>query len=95
MTEAVQSVRAIVVPILRRHGVTRAGVFGSCARGEMGSESDFDVLVEIGKDAGLLDLIAIKQELEEALGRTVDLVEYDAIKPLLKERVLREEVAIL
>ena len=61
----------------------------------MGDASDLDVLIEIGKDAGLLDLIAMKQELEDALGRAVDLVEYDAIKPLLKERILREEVTIL
>jgi predicted nucleotidyltransferase len=43
----------------------------------------------------LLDFVGLKIEIEEALGRKVDLVEYDTIKPLLKDRILREEVPIL
>jgi len=85
----------VVVPILRRHGATRAGVFGSCARGTMSEDSDIDILVEIAADKSLLEFIAIKLEIEEALGQKVDLVEYDAIKPLLRDRILNEQVQIL
>ena len=95
MTEAMQRIRDVVVPILKRHGVSRAGVFGSCARGDATGDSDVDLVVELRDDIGLLDFITIKLEIEDAIGRTVDLVEYDAIKPLLRDRILRDQVPIL
>jgi len=94
-SKTVAEIRQIALPILKRHGVTRAGVFGSCARGNMAEGSDVDLLVEIRPDISLLDFIRIKQEVEEALGSKVDLVEYDAIKPLLMEQILSEQVPIL
>src|SRR3990172_3848239 len=89
-------IRDRVLPILKRHGIKRAGVFGSVVRGEAGEGSDVDILVEIERDdVSLLDFVGIKLELEEALGRRVDLVEYSALKPLLRDRILAEEVPIL
>jgi predicted nucleotidyltransferase len=88
-------VRDIALPILRRHGISKAGIFGSCARGEISADSDIDMLVEIRQDISLLEFIRIKQDVEEALGRNVDLVEYDALKPLLRDRILSEQVSIL
>ena len=83
------------LPILMRHGVKRAGIFGSTARGERRRGSDIDVLVEIDSDISLLDFVGIKLDLEEALGMRVDLVEYSTIKPLVRDRILKEEVVIL
>ncbi len=91
----VEGVKQRILPILRRHGVTRAGLFGSLVRGEARNSSDIDVLVEIEDDISLFDFVGIKIELEEATGRKVDLVEYDTIKPLLRERILNEQVVIL
>jgi predicted nucleotidyltransferase len=82
-------------PILDRHGARRAGLFGSAARGQMRRGSDVDILVELPHPVGLFNFVGIKLELEEALGRRVDLVEYDAIKPAIRERVLADEVPIL
>ena len=84
-----------IVPILKRYGVSKAALFGSCVRGDMSPESDIDILVEIEKDISLLDFVGLKLELEEILGRKVDVVEYCALKPILKEKVLREQVPIL
>jgi len=56
---------------------------------------DIDILVEVGSDMSLLDFVGLKLEVEEALGRKVDLVEYSTIKPLLEERILNEQVVIL
>lgn len=95
MGKAIDAVSEAVLPILKRHGVLRAGIFGSCARDDMTADSDIDVLVEIRSDIGLLDFIRIKLELEQALSREVHLVEYDAIKPQLKDGILREQVIIL
>jgi len=91
----IEEIKEKVVPILQRYGASRAGVFGSVARGKMHRRSDIDILVELGDDLSLLDVVRINREIEQALGRKVDLVEYETIKPLLKERILTEEVRIL
>ena len=92
---AVEEIRDKILPILKRHGVKKAGVFGSVVKGEARRGSDVDVLVEIGKEhVSLLDFVRLELELEEALGRKVDLGEYRALKPLVKERILGEEVRI-
>jgi len=84
------------VPILKRNKVVKAGVFGSFARGEAKKKSDIDILIEVkAKKFSLLDLVGLELELKEKLKRKVDLVEYSTIHPLLKERILREEVPIL
>ncbi len=91
----VEEIRRKVIPILRKYGVKRASIFGSTVRGELKEDSDIDILVEIDKDISLLDFVALKLELEDVLGRKVDLVELDAIKPRLKERILKEQVVII
>lgn len=91
----VEDIKKTIIPILESHGVKKAGIFGSCVRGEMKKNSDIDILVQITNDISLLDFVGVKLELEEALGRKVDLVEYDTIKPLLRERILTEQVVII
>ncbi len=92
---SIAEVKAKAVPILRRHGARRAGLFGSVVRGEDQAESDVDFLVELDGEQSLLDVIGLKQDLEEALGRPVDVVEYGAVKNVIRDRVLKEEVPIL
>ena len=94
-TTVVAEIRAKVLPVLRRHSIQRAGIFGSVARGEATPESDVDIVVELDAEASLLDFIGVKLDLEDALGRRVDLVEYAALRPRLRDRILREEVPIL
>ncbi len=91
----IEEIKRKILPILQRYGVKRVGLFGSCVRGEMRKDSDIDILVEIEKDISLLDFIGVKLEIEEKLGRKVDLVEYNTIKPPLKVRILKEQVVIL
>ena len=92
----IDEIKKKTLPILKKYDLKRAGVFGSVVRGELGEENDVDILVEIERDdMSLLDFVGIKLELEDALGRKVDLVEYNTIKPLLRERILAEEVPIL
>ncbi len=91
----IDEIKQKILPILRRHQVKRAGLFGSLVRGEMKEDSDIDILVEIDKNLSLLDFIGIKQEIEDSLERRVDLVEYDTIKPIIKDAILREQLVIL
>ena len=78
--------KRIIVPVLKRNNVVRAGIFGSFARGEAKKKSDIDILVEIkAKKFSLLNLVSLERELEEHIGRKVDLVEYSTIHPRLKD----------
>ena len=75
---------------LARAGVRRLGVYGSVARGEAGPESDVDVLVEFETVPDLYEFAALRDRLAEILGRPVDLVTPQALKPRLRSRVLDE-----
>jgi uncharacterized protein len=88
-------IKKAIIPILNRHNVARAGLFGSYARGTMGKDSDVDILISFKGKKTLLDLIGLKQELEDRLRRKVDVLTYKSIHPLLKNRILGEEVRIL
>lgn len=70
--------------------VHEIGVFGSVARGEQREESDIDILVNLDKDADLLDLIGLSQFLEERLHHKVDVVPKTALREEIRERVLNE-----
>ena len=84
-----------IIPLLKRHGVVKAGVFGSYARGEAGKRSDIDMLVKFSGKKSLLDLVGLSMELEENPGRKVDLLTYGSVHPLLKDRIMKEEKRIL
>jgi len=58
------------------------------------ASSDVDILIELDDSYSLLDIIGLKIELEEALNRKVDLVEYRAIKPALKKYILDNPMPI-
>jgi len=87
-------IKSQIKPILKKYGIKKAGIFGSSARGES-VVNDLDLLVKIDKKMSLLEFIGIQQELEDELGMKVDLVEYQAIKPALKEEILRDEEPVL
>ena len=84
-----------ILPLLERYGVRRASLFGSVVRGDDTPTSDIDILVELPDDASLLELAGLKVDLEEALSREVDVLTYDSLHPLLRDRILREQVSIL
>ena len=90
-----EEIKAKLVPVLRRNGVKRAAIFGSFVRGEQEEGSDLDILVEFEGGKSLLDLVGLKIELEDLLGRKVDLLTYNSLHPLLKDRILQEQRVIL
>lgn len=81
---------AAVTRLCRQYGVRELALFGSVLRDDFGPRSDIDVLVAFapGSEVTLVDLAGLKCDLEDLLGRTVDLVEKDTIKAYLVDEIL-------
>lgn len=86
--------RERILKTAARHGATNVRVFGSFARGDQRPTSDVDLLVELPAEASLLDLSGLKIDLEETLGRKVDVILDGSIKPALRSRILAEARAL-
>ncbi len=78
--------------LCRRYRVKELSLFGSAARGEMRPDSDIDLLVEFQPDAavGLLEHAGLMLDLEQLLGRKVDLVSKKGLKPRVRPFVLAD-----
>ena len=76
------------------HGATNIRVFGSVARGEADERSDVDFLVDMGSGRSLLDLGGLLEDLRALLSLPVDVVTERGLKARIRDRVLREAVAL-
>lgn len=91
----IEEIKNKILPILKQAGVKKSSLFGSYVRGEQTKSSDIDILVELPKGKSLFDFVGLELQLEEALGKKVDLVEYSTIKPRLKPYILNNQTQIL
>ncbi|MBU4232121.1 MAG: nucleotidyltransferase family protein [Desulfobacterales bacterium] len=94
ISELLQQKRQQVLEIAEGHGARNVRLFGSVARGETTATSDLDLLIDMEPGRSLLDIVAIKQDLEELLGCKVDVVTEAAISPYLRDKVLHEAVRL-
>lgn len=94
MDKQMEHVKKTIVGVLPKYGIRKAALFGSFARGEATEKSDIDLLIEFGVKSSLLDLVGLKQELEEILKKNVDVITYKSLHPLLKEKILKDQVKI-
>lgn len=94
MIDPVKSKRQQILQVASRHGVTRVRVFGSTARGDAGPESDVDFLVDVGSEPTPWFPGGLVAELEELLGRPVQVVTERGLDELLRDRVLQEAVLL-
>ncbi len=92
--KVLEDIKRKILYILKKNNIKRAGIFGSYARGEQRKNSDIDILVKLGKPMGFA-FVGLQFELEDKLKKKVDLITYKSIHPLLKKRILNEEVRIL
>ena len=83
-----QEQRQKILQIAASHGARDVRIFGSMARGEARPDSDLDLLVKLDPGQSLLDIIALKQDLEDLIGRKVDVLTEAAISPYIREQVL-------
>jgi len=94
MNKLLEEKRKDIKSIAAGFGARNIRVFGSMARDEISPESDVDILVEMEDGHDLLDIIAIKQDLEELLARPVDVVTEAALSPYILDEVLKQAVAL-
>ena len=90
----VEEIRDIVVPIARRHGVAALYLFGSYARGEATADSDIDLLMDGGDIRSLYQLSTFRLDLEDALGKPVDLLTLGHNDQVFVRKIRKDEVMI-
>lgn len=85
--ETIQKVAAI-------HGARKVRIFGSVIRGEDTPESDLDLLVEFEPGRSLIDHIALIQDLQDLLGRNVDVVTENGLNTYIREQIIQEAIPL-
>lgn len=94
MSDQILKLKQKIVPVLQKNGVISSSIFGSYARGEERPNSDIDLLVEMAPNSTIIDLSGLKQDLEEALSKKVDVVTTGAINSRLKPYIEKDLVSI-
>ncbi len=85
-----ERLKSLLPGLERKYSISRLGIFGSYVRQEQREDSDLDLLVTFKEPPSLFKFIELENFLSETLGIKVDLVMEDALKPTIKERILRE-----
>ena len=91
--EIVSKLREIMPGVREKYHVKTLEAFGSYVRSEQREESDVDILVEFGKTIDLFMYMELEDFLSETLGIKVDPVMKDTLKPLIREKILREAIS--
>lgn len=92
--EILTAIKSLSNTIKENYHADVIGLFGSFVRGEEKDTSDIDILVEFDEAADLFDFVGLSIFLEEKLGRKVDVVPRDTVRPELKEIILKEAVSV-
>lgn len=86
--------RSDILRIAATYGARDVRVFGSRSRGQARRGSDLDLLITLEDGRSLLDIVAIKQDLEDLLGYKVDVVTEAAISPYIRDSILKEAIRL-
>ncbi|MCB4791355.1 MAG: nucleotidyltransferase family protein [Elusimicrobia bacterium] len=80
--------------LLKKYNVKAVFLFGSCLRSEEKENSDIDFIIDFKEPVSILEHVKLKNELEIIFGRQVDIVTRKALKPAIRENILKEAVAV-
>jgi len=94
VSERIYEKRDQILEIAARHGARNVRVFGSAARGEAVPDSDVDLLVDVGPTHSRWFPAGLILDLEELLGREVDVVTEDALHWYIRDRILEEALPL-
>jgi len=93
-SELLSAKQESILHLAALHGARNIRVFGSVARGDATETSDVDFLVDMEEGRSLLDLVGLWQDLQDLLGRKVDVVSDGGISPYLRTKILAEAVPL-
>jgi predicted nucleotidyltransferase len=91
---ALEILKACRSELTTHYKVHELSLFGSFARDTQSNISDVDVLVDLAPDASFFDLVRLAFYLEEKLGRHVDVIPQDSLRPEIRDTVMRERVLV-
>ena len=94
MMEFLTNKKPEILQIAKKYGASNIKVFGSFAKGEITPDSDIDFLMDIEKGHSLFHRIQLMQELEDLLGRKVDIAKPENLHECIREQVLREAIKL-
>ncbi|NLN88489.1 MAG: nucleotidyltransferase family protein [Syntrophomonadaceae bacterium] len=94
LLQEIQQKREQIINISESHGAYNVRVFGSVTRGDENEQSDIDFLMDFVPGSSLIDLISVKQSLEELLNRKVDVVTEKALHPGIRDTALKEAIPL-
>jgi predicted nucleotidyltransferase len=94
MEQLLRQYRADILRLAAKHGAHDVRVFGSVVRGEDTPDSDVDFLVTMEPERSLFDMGGLLTDLEDLLGRRVDVVTQDGLHSYIRDRVLNEAVPV-
>lgn len=93
-TDLLEKKRDALLRIADQHGARDVRLFGSYAKGTAEESSDVDILVTLDSGRTLLDLVALKQDLEDLFGRRVHVVTPLSLSSYIRDSVMREAVSL-
>jgi predicted nucleotidyltransferase len=94
LSQRLQAAREQVLAVAHRHGARNLRIYGSVARGQDRPGSDLDLLVDLERGFSLLEVIALRQELEALLNGQGDLAEAHQLHPLIRDQVIAQAMAL-
>ena len=94
INKAIQEKRDVILALAARHGARNVRLFGSVSRDEAGPQSDVDILVDLEPGRSLFDLGGLLMDLEDLLGRKVDVVTEKGLHWYIRDKVLQEAVRL-
>jgi predicted nucleotidyltransferase len=94
LRDLLQENREEILKIASKHGAYNLRIFGSVARGQERQDSDVDFLVDMESDRNLLDRIGLMQDLEDLLGRKVDVATVKVLRDFCREGILKDAVPL-
>ena len=94
MDRLIEMHRNQIIELAKRRGATQIKLFGSMATGKATEGSDVDFLVEMRQGSSAFALGGLLKDLEDLLGRRVDMTTVNALHPAIREKILHEAVEL-
>ncbi|NJR70007.1 MAG: nucleotidyltransferase family protein [Synechococcales cyanobacterium CRU_2_2] len=94
LRDLITSKREDIIALAARYNAANVRLFGSVARGDDRPDSDVDLLVDVQQQWSLFDHIGLMQDLEDLLGRKIDLIPANSIRDFCRDRILAEAIPL-